>query len=238
MSSIVPCAPSNSTDFPSSSARFTNSAVSQMYPRIFSPSFSVSSTSCEKSMSAPRHLVFIRGSDSARSRANFVRAAGSFRGFVQFAVIRENQMGAIADVQTPLHVNSRFRKRLDLRYQRSRIHDHARTAHGVAFRPQNPARDELQHKAVFSDDDGVPGVVAAGNARDVIKRTRKVVHHLAFALIAPLCTHHHDRFHSSFFSSHVPAHQGSAPADRGRTLPSPSLPERKTTGWYSSRTTI
>jgi len=48
-----PCAPSNSTDFPSSSARFTSSAVSQMYSRIFSPSFSVSSTSCEKSMSAP-----------------------------------------------------------------------------------------------------------------------------------------------------------------------------------------
>ncbi len=27
--------------------------------------------------------------------------------------------------------------------------------------------------------------------------------------------------------SHAPAHQGSAPADRGPTLPSPSLPERK-----------
>ena len=60
--------------------------------------------------------------------------------------------------------------------------------------------------------------MAAGNARDVIKRTRKVVHHLAFALIAPLRAHHHDGFHSSSFSSHAPAHQGSAPADRGRTL--------------------
>src|SRR2546430_12147493 len=37
MSSMVPCAPSNNTDFPSSSARFNSSAVSQMYPRIFSP---------------------------------------------------------------------------------------------------------------------------------------------------------------------------------------------------------
>src|SRR6266568_3728145 len=167
MSSIVPCAPSNSTDFPSSSARFTNSAVSQMYSRIFSPSFSVSSTSCEKSMSAP-YAPLARRFFSATTCAAF------------------------------------FRKRLDLRHQRSRIHHHARADHGVAFRPQNPARDELQHKAVFPDDDGVPGVVAACNARDVIKRTRKVVHHLAFALIAPLRAHHHDGFHSSSFSSHAP----------------------------------
>src|SRR5205085_8323210 len=53
MSNMVPCAPSNNTDFPASSARFNSSAVSQMYARIFSPSFKVSSTSCEKSMSAP-----------------------------------------------------------------------------------------------------------------------------------------------------------------------------------------
>src|SRR5215469_6858512 len=53
MSNIVPWAPSKRTDLPSSSARFVNSAVSQIYDLIFSPSFRVSSTSCEKSICAP-----------------------------------------------------------------------------------------------------------------------------------------------------------------------------------------
>src|SRR6266571_4077596 len=82
-SSIVPCAPSNSTDFPSSSARYTNSAVSQMYPRIFSPSFSVSSTSCEKSMCAPYAPLARRFFSATTCAAFFRNNSGSSKSHIR-----------------------------------------------------------------------------------------------------------------------------------------------------------
>src|SRR5712664_248096 len=156
---------------------------------------------------APRHLVLIRRSDSPRSRANLVRAPRTFRGFVQLPVIRKNQVRAVADVQPPLHLNARFRKRLDFRHQRRRIHHHARSDHRLLLRPQNPARNQLQYITVLPDDDRVPRVVPARHARNVIKRPRKVVHHLAFALVAPLRPHHHHRFHSDSLLNHTSAPQ-------------------------------
>src|SRR6266404_3744746 len=156
---------------------------------------------------APRHLVFVRRSDSSRGRANFVRAPRTFRGFVQLPVIRKNQVRAVADVQPPLHLNARFRKRLDFRHQRRRIHHHACPDHRLLLRPQNPARNQLQHITVLPNDDRVPRVVPARHARDVIERSRKVVHHLAFALVAPLRPHHHHRFHSDSLLNHTSALQ-------------------------------
>src|SRR5256885_12066522 len=54
------------------------------------------------------------------------------------------------------------------------------------FRSKNAARNQLQHIAVLADDDRVPRVVAARDTRDVVKRSCKVVDHLAFAFVAPL----------------------------------------------------
>src|SRR5204862_7277925 len=51
--------------------------------------------------------------------------------------------------------------------------------------------------AVFSNDDGVPGVVSAGHARNVIDRTGEIVDDFALSFISPLCADHRDGFHSS-----------------------------------------
>src|SRR4029077_15379731 len=61
---------------------------------------------------------------------------------------------------------------------------------------QDSAGDELEDVAVFADDDGVACVVASGDARDVIERTREIIDSLALAFITPLRANHDDRFHS------------------------------------------
>ena len=147
---------------------------------------------------APRHFVFVGRADSAGGGANLVRAARAFRGFVQLPVIRKNQVCAIADVQAPLYVYPGLGEGRHLRYQCCRIHDRAGSDHRLLLRPKYAARNQLQHVTVFPDDDRVPRVVAARNACNVVKRSRKIVHHLAFAFIAPLRAHHDDRFHAGF----------------------------------------
>src|SRR6266851_5666007 len=146
---------------------------------------------------APRHLVFICRADPAGGGANLVRAARAFRRLVQLPVIRKNEVSAIADVQSPFHVNPSLGERRNFRDQRRRVHHRARPDHRLLLGPKNSARNQLQHVAVFSDDDRVPRVVAACDACNVVKRSRKVVHHLAFTFVAPLRAHHHDGFHAS-----------------------------------------
>src|SRR6202041_2251103 len=84
----------------------------------------------------------------------------------------------------------------DFSNERSGINDNACANHSVLRGSQNSARNQLEDVAVFADDDGVAGVVSAGDARDVIERTRKIVDDLAFAFVSPLRADHDDRFHS------------------------------------------
>ena len=118
---------------------------------------------------AARHLVFVRRADAARCRANFVCAARAFRCFVQLPVIRKNQVRAIADVQAPLHVDASLGECRNFRHQRCRIHHRSRSDHRVLFRPKYAARNQLQHISLFANDHRVPRVVAARDARDVVK---------------------------------------------------------------------
>ena len=69
-----------------------------------------------------------------------------------------------------------------------RIKHHAVADDALALRPQHAAGDQLQHELFAVDDDGVPGVVAAGVARDHVELLREDVDDLALALIAPLGT--------------------------------------------------
>ncbi len=54
------------------------------------------------------HLVFVGGADAARGGANLVCAAGTLGGTVQLAMIRKNQVRAVAEVQAAFHVHARF----------------------------------------------------------------------------------------------------------------------------------
>jgi len=146
---------------------------------------------------APRHFVFVSWADAAGRCADFVGAARAFGGSVELAVVRENQVRAIADVQAALHVNARLRKGFNFVDERARINNDASPNDGVLFGPQNATGNELQDVLFFADDDGVPGIVAAGHARDVIKRTGEIVNDFAFTFVTPLRADDDDRFHSA-----------------------------------------
>ena len=116
-------------------------------------------------------------------------------------------MRAIANMQASLHVYPGLGECRNFRHQRRRIHHRARSDHRLPLRPKNTARNQLQHIAVLADDDRVPRVVAARDTRDVVKRSCKVVDHLAFAFVAPLRAHHHHRFHAILLLDHTSAVQ-------------------------------
>src|SRR2546429_2663707 len=168
---------------------------------------------------ATSHLVFVGRADAARGCADFVGATRYFSRFIQFSVVRKDQVRTIADVQPPVHVHAGVCKGFHLGHQRGRIHHHACADDRVPLRPQNSAGDELQHEAVFSDDDGVPRVVASGNACNVVERAGQIVYDLALALITPLRAYHHNGFHSFSLFSRFPG----SPGTTALTRPHPSL---------------
>jgi len=90
------------------------------------------------------------------------------------------------------NVNSRLGEHFDFVDQGLGIDDDARADDGVARRAQDAARNELEDEAIAIEDDGVASVVSAGAARDVVKRTGKIVNDLAFAFVAPLRADHDD----------------------------------------------
>ncbi len=104
-------------------------------------------------------------------------------------------MRAIGEMQSPGDIDSGFGERVQLRHEGRRIHHDPRANHRMLPRPQNAARDQLQHETAPVEDDGVSGVVGPRASRDIIERRCKVVHHLALPFISPLRTHHHDRLH-------------------------------------------
>ena len=84
----------------------------------------------------------------------------------------ENQMRAIADMQSSLHVDSSFRQSLNFIHQRRGIHHHSRPDHRLPPRPQNPTRNQLQHIAVLANNHRMPGIVPTGDARKCSQTAR------------------------------------------------------------------
>ena len=89
-------------------------------------------------------------------------------------------MRAIADVQSAFDVDADFFQHFDFGDKRGGIDHYSGADDGVLFGTQNAARNQLEHVAVFADDHGVAGIVAAGDARDVIERAGEIVDDLPF----------------------------------------------------------
>src|SRR5580693_10531042 len=141
--------------------------------------------------SAARHFVFIRGADAARRGADFRRAARLLSGFVHFAVIRKNQVGAIAKKQPATHFDAGFFQVFEFRDERRGINYGAGPDYGFLFRPKYAAGNQLEDVAMAVEDDGVPRIVAARVPGDVVKRRSHIVYDFAFSFIAPLRADYH-----------------------------------------------
>jgi hypothetical protein len=145
---------------------------------------------------AASHFIFVGRTNAAGGSANGVGATRGFGGFIEFAVIRENEMSAIRDVEAALYVDATLGEGFNFGDEGGGIDDNAGANDGVPLRAENAAGDELENETIFANDDGVTGVVAASNSNDVIEGACEIVDYFAFAFIAPLRAHHDDRFHS------------------------------------------
>ena len=119
----------------------------------------------------------------------------------------------------PVDVDATFGEGFDFGDERGGIDDYASADDGVLLGAQNAARDELENVTVFADDDGVTGVVAAGDAHDVVERACEIVDNFAFAFVAPLRADHDDRFHSE----HLPCADVDSGIANERSPPDRSL---------------
>src|SRR5882762_4243661 len=99
-------------------------------------------------------------------------------------------------MQAALNVDARFGERFDFGDEGCGIDYDAGADDGLLLGSQDAAGDELQNEAIFADDYGVPGIVSAGDARDIVKSAVQIVDDFAFAFVAPLRADHHDRFHA------------------------------------------
>src|SRR6478672_12796062 len=105
-------------------------------------------------------------------------------------------MSAIADVEAAADIDTGFCEHFDFFDEGDGINHDAHADNGVLFRTKNAARNELENVLVLADDDGVAGVVATGNANDVVERAGEIVHDFAFTFVTPLRANDDDRFHS------------------------------------------
>src|SRR5882757_4337085 len=99
-------------------------------------------------------------------------------------------------MQAALNVDTSFGERFNFSDEGGGIDYDTGADDCLLLGAQDAAGDELQDEAILADDYGVPGVVSAGDARDIVKSAGQIIDDFAFALVAPLRADHHDRFHA------------------------------------------
>ncbi len=133
-----------------------------------------------------RGLVAVGRTDAALGRADFRVALAQLALFIERAVIRQDEVRAVADQQIPADLDSDLAQAVDLADERDRIDDDAVADHADFAAPQNAGGNEVQDVFFAAVNDGVPGVVAALGADDDVGVLGQDVDDLAFAFIAPL----------------------------------------------------
>jgi hypothetical protein len=95
-------------------------------------------------------------------------------------------MRTVAEVQAAVDIDAGFGERFDFGNEGGGINNDARADYSLLLGAQDSAGYELQDEAIFADDDGVTGIVPAGDASDVIESAGEIVDDFAFAFVTPL----------------------------------------------------
>ena len=133
-----------------------------------------------------RGFVAVGGTDAALGRADFGVSLAQLALFIERAVVRQDEVRAIADQQIPADRDADLAKAVDFADERDRVDDDAVADDADLAAPQNAGRDEMQNEFFTAVNDGVAGVVAALTADDDVGVLGKNVDDFAFAFIAPL----------------------------------------------------
>ena len=191
----------------------------------------------------PRRLVGVGGADAALGGAELAAAEAALGEPVDLLVVREDQVGVAADLQAR-RVDAPAQEHVHLGDEHAGVDHHAVADHRGDVVVEDAARAQLEGEALAVDHQGVAGVVAALVADDQLHLLGDEVGELPLALVAPLGTDHHGRWHGPCSSqtanqtegrSLLPgAHAGPCPhglEDRfGRGAPGWSVPRRTSTG--------
>ena len=113
-------------------------------------------------------------------------AGGGFGGELDHAVIGQDDLGAVGDVELTVHVDAEVAELGDFLEEGDGVEDDSVADDASAVGAEDAAGDELQDKLLAVDDHGVAGVVAAGVAGDDVELFAEDVDDLALAFIAPL----------------------------------------------------
>ena len=137
----------------------------------------------------------------------FWRPGRAFGGQLDHAVVREDDLGAVGDVEAGIDVDAEVAEASGLLEEGHGVEHDAVADDAAAPGAQHAAGHELEDELLAVDDDGVAGVVAAGIARDDGEALAQHIDDLAFALIAPLGANHDCRLrlgHRIAFSFLIP----------------------------------
>ena len=144
----------------------------------------------------PGHLVPVGRPDAPAGGADLGVAQEAFGDLVQGHVVGRDDVRVGAD-QQPRGVHTTLDQAVHLPEQDLEVDHHAVADDRCAGRGQDPAGQQVQRELRIADDHGVPGVVAALVAHDIVRAATEQVGGLALALVAPLGAHDDDRRHSS-----------------------------------------
>ena len=134
-----------------------------------------------------RGFVAVGGADAAFGGADFIFALDYFALGVQFAVIGKTTWAvSLSRKFLAATLTLIFLQSLDFGDEAERVDDHAVADDAQFIFPQDARRDQVQDVFFFADENGVPGVVAAGIADDDVRVLGEHVNDFAFAFVAPL----------------------------------------------------
>jgi hypothetical protein len=139
------------------------------------------------------HLVLVGGADALAGGADLLASGRGFGGQLDHPVIGQDDVRTAGDEETAVDVEAGFAHAVNLVQEINGIEDDAVADDAYAIGANDAAGNELQDELVLANDDGVPGVMAAGVTRHGGEPLAKHVDNLSLTLIAPLGTQHYSR---------------------------------------------
>src|SRR5688572_8941848 len=139
----------------------------------------------EDANAPPRDLVLVRRPDAAACRADLLARVALG---VDELVIRKDQMGAVADVESPFHVDAVLDQSVDLLEERVGIEDDAISDRAANAFVQDAAGDLVEDERGVAKVDRVTGIGASLVPDHPRGTLGENIHQLALAFVTPLRT--------------------------------------------------
>ena len=145
---------------------------------------------------AAADLVLVARPDAAAGRADGPAVAGALDDPLFFHVVREDDVGVVADLEVGPDWHVGFEELVDLFEQPRRVDHDAVADHRRDPRLQDARRQQRELESAAAPDDRVPGVGPAVVADDEVVVVGEEVDDLALGLVAPLEANHTRRGHT------------------------------------------